>query len=81
MKPSRIKELSTIIDRSADRIQAYLEAHDLPNPSFHPDAVSLPAEMADAQDVILHATAELNDLLMEPVNALHRSGNVRLLHS
>lgn len=49
----------------------------LPFPSFGVDAsTSLPEELSQDQDVVLDATAELHDLLLEPLTLLFRHGGV-----
>ena len=70
---SRILELADKISAFAIQIQEILDARHLPCPSFAEDASSsLPEEARDAQDIVLDATAELHDLLLEPVDLIHR---------
>lgn len=74
---SRILELAAIISTSTATIQNYLATRHLPLPSFDPHATHpLPEELAEAQDAVLDATAELHDIMMPAINALHSNGNV-----
>lgn len=74
---TRIHQLAEIISNSVAKIQAGMSAKNLPSPSFDEDAPpSLPLELGDAQDAVLDATAELRDLLMEPMILIHGHGGV-----
>ncbi|KAH8646476.1 S-adenosyl-L-methionine-dependent methyltransferase [Tricladium varicosporioides] len=71
----RILELAGTITASVAKIQQVLTEKGLPSPSFDEDAMqSLPLEASDAQDAVLDATAELYDLLMEPMGLIHGHG-------
>ncbi|RYP50583.1 hypothetical protein DL768_003928 [Monosporascus sp. mg162] len=71
----RIVHLANAISASVIKIQEVLSAKGIPSPSFDEDApFSLPLEIARDHDVVLDATAELHDLLLEPLNLIHRHG-------
>lgn len=75
----RIVQLADTIAASVAKIQEVLTAKNLPSPSFDEDAApTLPVEVAEAQDAVLDATAELRDLLMEPMISIHGHGGVSL---
>jgi hypothetical protein len=76
---SRILQLSATINASVFKIQKVIDTLGVPAPSFKEDAPTLPAEIDEARDVILDATAELHDLLTDPMNMIHRSARVRRL--
>lgn len=76
---SRILQLSATINASVVKIQKVIDALGVPSPTFNEDAPTLPAEIDEARDVVLDATAELHDLLTDPMNMIHRSARVRLL--
>lgn len=73
-KPSaRIIELANAISASTAKIHESLAAKDIAPPSFDEDAsYSVPQELSKDYDVVLDATAELHDLLLEPLNLIHR---------
>lgn len=74
---SRILQLAEIISASVAKIQEGLTAKSLPTPSFDENAPpTLPLELVDVQDAVLDATAELQDLLMEPMLSIHGHGGV-----
>lgn len=74
---TRIQQIAEIISSSVNKIQAILTAQNLPTPSFDEDAPStLPLDLSDAQDAVLDATAELRDLLTEPMTLIHSHGGV-----
>ena len=77
MEVQRLRELASAISQHVNKIEKHLESKSLPYPSFEAGAAPLPEELVEAQDAVLHATGELHDLLMDPVNALHSYGNVR----
>ena len=80
MEPSlpapRILQLAAQITLSVGKIQEFLDKRGLPSPSFDEDAPPLPVDIGEAQDTVLDATAELHDLLTEPLNLLHRCARV-----
>lgn len=78
MASSRILDLANTIHKSTSTVHDHLVSQNLPFPSFSPEvSVPLPEELIDAQNAIIDATAELHDLLMPPISALHINGNVR----
>jgi hypothetical protein len=73
----RIVELAKIISDSVAVMQSALIAKNHLSPSFDEDAVtSLPLDLADVQDRILDASAELHDLLLQPINLITKYGGV-----
>lgn len=73
----RIVQLANTISASALKIQEALSAKGIQSPSFDEDAsFNIPLEIASHHDAVLDATAELNDLLLEPLNLIHRHGGV-----
>ncbi len=69
----RILQLANTISASVANIHQVLAAKGIPPPTFDEDSVfSSPAEIAKDQDAVLDATAELHDLLLEPLNLIHR---------
>ena len=77
MNTSRILELAAAINKATETIHKTLVDKGQGTPSFDPDAAQvLPAELTEAQDAVLDATAELHDLLLGPFNLLYRYGGV-----
>jgi hypothetical protein len=77
MSTSRIIELATIINKGVVELQDIVTNKGLPSPSFAESAPYLiPDEASGAQDAVLDATAELQDLLLDPLNLLYRHGAV-----
>lgn len=74
----RIIQLARTISKSVAKIDAALAAKGLPSPSFHEDAPVgyLPPEISGAQDEVLDATAELHDLLLEPLHLIKKHSGV-----
>lgn len=73
----RIQQLADTIAASVAKIQEVLTAKNLPTPSFDENApLTLPLELAEAQDAVLDATAELQDLLQESMISIHGHGGV-----
>lgn len=69
----RIVDLATTISGSVMRLHEVLCAQNAPSPSFHEDAPAyFPKEASDARDKILDATAELYDLLLEPLTLIYK---------
>lgn len=78
---SRILQLADTITTSVAKIQEVLTAKNLPSPSFDEDGPQLlPQEVSDAQDAVLDATAELRDLLTEPMTLIHGHGAVGVFY-
>lgn len=74
----RIIQLAATITLSVAKIQEVLNAQGVPSPSFDENASldPLPVDVTEAQNAVLDATAELQDLLTEPLNIIHRSSRV-----
>lgn len=76
MASNRIIELSNTIAINTAKVNEYLEAHDIPSPSFHinsPLDLGIPAdatEIDDARRKALAASIELQDLLQGPTACL-----------
>ncbi|KAI2601754.1 sterigmatocystin 8-O-methyltransferase [Hypoxylon sp. NC1633] len=70
----RIVQLARVISLSVTKIEAALVANGLPSLSFDEDAPVgyLPPEILGAQDAVLDATAELHDLLLEPMHLIKK---------
>ena len=80
MSTPRIVELSDTIHSSIEAIRDFLRAGDVPFPSFDADApTAFPERISAYRDAVLDATAELHDLLLEPLNLLYRHGAVSLV--
>ncbi|KFG78472.1 sterigmatocystin 8-O-methyltransferase [Metarhizium anisopliae] len=69
----RLIQLATTINLSVAKIQQVLDSQQAPSPSFDEDSPPLPANIREAQDVVLDATTELHDLLTDPLNLMHQS--------
>ncbi|KAI1141459.1 S-adenosyl-L-methionine-dependent methyltransferase [Hypoxylon sp. FL0543] len=70
---SRIVALAATISDSVAKLDEILSSQGLPSPSFGEDnPTSLPAEASHLQDAILDATAELHELLLEPLPLLFK---------
>jgi hypothetical protein len=77
---SRIIQLANTISASASKIEEVLSAKGIASPSFDEDAsFNIPLELNTDHDAVLDATAELHDLLLEPLNLIHRHGGVSIL--
>lgn len=74
----RIIQLARTISTSVAQIDAALAASGLPSPSFDENAPVgyLPSNISDAQDAVLDATAELHDLLLEPLHLIKKYSGV-----
>jgi hypothetical protein len=76
-QPPRIAQLAEDITKSVTKLLEILSTQGVPAPSFNDDGpFFLPKEASSAQDVILDATAELHELLMEPLNLVYKQGGV-----
>ncbi|CCT61195.1 hypothetical protein [Plenodomus lingam JN3] len=70
---SRIVQLAKKISASVDDIEEVLVAKGIKSPSFDEGApFNIPLELSPQHDAVLDATAELHDLLLEPLNLIHR---------
>lgn len=82
MANSRIQELSDIIAISVTKIQQGFTERNLPLPSFDEDSpTTFPLELIGAQDAVIDASSELQDLLMDPMASIQGHGGVRILPS
>lgn len=73
----RIVQLAEDISKSVAKLVEILSKYGSPAPSFNDDGpFFLPKEASNVQDIILDATAELHDLLMEPLNLVYKQGGV-----
>lgn len=71
----RIVQLANTISESVSRIQQVLSDKGIQSPSFDQNApFNLPLDITKDHDAVLDATAELHDLLLEPLNLIHRHG-------
>ena len=81
----KLVQLAATINTSIAKIQAVLDSLGGPSPSFAEDAPPLPPGISEARDAVLDATAELHDLLTEPLTMIHRAARVgiteRIQHS
>lgn len=76
----RIVELASILSKCVTEVQAALVEKGHPSPSFEENApIAVPPNLADLQDKILDASAELHDLFLEPINLIHKNGAVSTL--
>lgn len=74
----RILQLAATITESVRTLQDTLLAKGLPTPSFDEHAeFSIPDEASSARDSILDASAELHDLLMDPLVLVRTHGGVK----
>ncbi|OTA51954.1 hypothetical protein K449DRAFT_341311 [Hypoxylon sp. EC38] len=79
---ARMVELAAQISTSVAELQERLSAQGVPSPSFAEDSPEcLPANVAHLQDAVLDATAELNELLLEPLTLIFKFGAISNLVS
>lgn len=75
----RIVELAAQISTSVNELQERLTAQGAPSPSWDEDSPeALPDDVSHLQDAVLDATAELHELLMEPLMLIFKFAAVRL---
>lgn len=75
----RMVELAAQISTSVAELQRQLTAQGAPSPSWAEDSPEgLPADVSNLQDAVLDATAELHELLMEPLMLIFKFASVRL---
>lgn len=73
---TRIAELSALIAKNTSIVDAYLNSHYLPTPSFNVDGpltIPIPAHEKDiiyAQDTVIASTQELHNLMKGPTEML-----------
>jgi hypothetical protein len=73
----RIIELAAQISIHVAELQANLEARGEPTPSFEENRPeTLPVELFHLRDAILDTTAELHELLMDPLQLLFKFASV-----
>ncbi|GAP82382.1 putative sterigmatocystin 8-O-methyltransferase [Rosellinia necatrix] len=72
----RIIQLARTISISVSKIDAVLASRGLPSPSFDEDAPMdyFPSEVHRTRDTLVDATAELHDLLLEPLQLIKEHG-------
>jgi SAM-dependent methyltransferase len=69
----RIAELASKIGSAVAELQEHLAAKGIESPSFKEDSPrNLPAEVSHLQDALLDATAELHDVLLDPVSLIFK---------
>ncbi|PHH75739.1 hypothetical protein CDD82_4305 [Ophiocordyceps australis] len=72
---SRIVQLANNILTSVSKIDEFLSEKGIESPSFNEDAsFDMPLEITPDQDIVIDATAELHDLLVEPLTLIHKHG-------
>ncbi|KAJ4305848.1 hypothetical protein N0V90_001380 [Kalmusia sp. IMI 367209] len=75
----RIVELAAQINASVAQLQEHLSAQGLPTPSFAEDnPENLPSDVSHLKDAVLDATAELHELLLDPLALLFKFGAASL---
>ena len=75
----RIVELAAKISTSVAELQAYLSAQGMESPSFAEDSPpSLPSDMHQLRDDVLDATAELHEVLLEPLMLIYKFAGVNI---
>lgn len=74
----KIVELAAQISSSVAKLQERLTAQGVPSPSWDEDSPAcFPDEVADLRDAVLDATAELHELLLEPLMVVYKFAAVR----
>ncbi|KAF2963098.1 hypothetical protein GQX73_g10465 [Xylaria multiplex] len=74
---SQIEQLAATISESVVRLKKILSSHGLPLPSFDENAhFQMPEAAIADQDAIVDATAELHDLLLDPMTLVREYGGV-----
>ncbi|KAI0023866.1 S-adenosyl-L-methionine-dependent methyltransferase [Xylariomycetidae sp. FL0641] len=72
----RIVQLAEQITQAVGRLQGILVDKGLPMPSFDEDASSeMPLEAFDARDAVLDASAELYDIILDPLTLMLKRGS------
>jgi NADH:ubiquinone oxidoreductase subunit 6 (subunit J) len=78
--PPRIVELAAQISTSVTRLQERLSAQGAATPSFAEDSPELlPDDVSDLKNAVLDATAELHEILLDPMLLLFKFASVGLL--
>lgn len=74
----RIVELAAQISASVAELQEHLSAQGVPSPTFDEDSPPfLPADVSHIRAQLLDATAELHEVLTEPLMLIFKFGAVR----
>lgn len=69
----RIVEIVAQISTSVAQLQEHLSAAGVPTPAFAEDSPgNLPPEVSHIKDAVLDATAELHELLLDPLALLFK---------
>jgi hypothetical protein len=69
----RIVELAAQISSSVTELQERLSARGIPSPSFAEDSPQdFPADLESLRDGVVDATAELHELLLDPLQLLYK---------
>lgn len=77
----RIVELAQSIIDGVGQLQTVFSERGVPFPSFEEDAPhKFPMEAFDARDMVLDASAELYDLLLDPITLMLKQGSVGFSH-
>ncbi|KAI1809228.1 S-adenosyl-L-methionine-dependent methyltransferase [Poronia punctata] len=72
---SKLLSLAKTISASVAKIEEALSAEEIPSPSFDQDSIfNIPVTVSRDRDIVLDATAELHDLLLEPLNLISKNG-------
>lgn len=75
----RIVELAAQISASIAELQERLSAQGVPSPTFDEDSpASFPDNVSNLRTQVLDATAELHEVLMEPLMLVYKFAGVRL---
>ncbi|KAI5920336.1 sterigmatocystin 8-O-methyltransferase [Camillea tinctor] len=78
----RIVELAAQISTSVAQLQERLSAQGVASPSFAEDnPQTLPADVSHLQDAVLDATAELHELLLDPLSLIFKFASISNLVS
>lgn len=76
----RIVELAAQISRSVAKLQEKLSAQGAATPSFAENGPELmPDDVSSLKDAVLDATAELHEILLDPILLLFKFASVRLI--
>ncbi|KAI1443297.1 sterigmatocystin 8-O-methyltransferase [Annulohypoxylon stygium] len=71
---SRLLQLATLIHESVAKLEEALSTKGFPSPSFDEDAPQqFPRDTVDVRDTIIDCAAELQDLLLGPLEILYRN--------
>ena len=82
MAPSRIVQLASLIQEHTRKVDDYIDANELPSPSFEtscPAHLILPPDIQVSQSKVLEAKDELNMLMLGPLRYVASQSVRRLL--